>query len=135
MAVRLHAPGLAHAQAYIEAGNVFLDGPGAWDEHRPTEADEIRYVARHGLGNFGKWHLGVDDEADPHSRSRYRFPYGDFSAVHRCGVLAAEVSAARERYRDIQEAAAHLHALLDLLRSDLELGSTARSRDGEATRQ
>jgi hypothetical protein len=35
--------------------------------------------------------------------------------VHRCGVIAAEVRAARQKYTDIEAVAAHLHGMLDKL--------------------
>jgi hypothetical protein len=45
--------------------------------------------------------------------ARYQFPYGDFDYVHRCGVIAAEVRAARLHCTDIEVAADHLHDMLD----------------------
>jgi nucleotide-binding universal stress UspA family protein len=57
------------------------------------------------LGSRG---VGAKDE-----KSRYKFPYGDFENVHRCGVIAAEVRAAQRKYTDIEVAAAHLHGMLD----------------------
>ena len=59
------------------------------------------------------WHLGVDDEASGHTKARYKFPFGDFGKVHRCGVLAAEVRAGRKKYRDIEDAAIQLRDLMD----------------------
>ena len=40
--------------------------------------------------------LGDDDEEPEDTKGRYRFPYGDFEKVHRCGLLAA-VSRAGQR--------------------------------------
>jgi hypothetical protein len=59
----------------------------------------------------------VDDEFDEDKESHYKFPYGDFEKVHRCGVLAAEVRAGQRKYIDIENAAAHLHGMLDVLMS------------------
>ncbi len=59
------------------------------------------------------WHLGVDDEASGHTKARYKFPFGDFGKVHRCGVLATEVRAGRNKYRDIEDAAIQLRDLMD----------------------
>ena len=42
-----------------------------------------------------------------------KFPYGDFENVHRCGVLTIESRAGRYKYHDIQNAAAHLHGMID----------------------
>jgi hypothetical protein len=49
------------------------------------------------------------------NESRYKFPYGDFDKVHRCGVIAAEVRVGQQKYQDIEVAAAHLHGMLDRL--------------------
>ncbi|HEY3904514.1 MAG TPA: hypothetical protein VGM14_11465 [Streptosporangiaceae bacterium] len=48
-----------------------------------------------------------------HTKATYRYPYGDFEKVHRCGLLAAEVRAARLKHRDIEEASIRLRDLID----------------------
>ena len=65
---------------------------------------------------YGRWHLGVDDAHGPQTKSRYKFPYGDFESVHRCAVLSAESRAGQYDHDDIKLAAAHLHGMLDALR-------------------
>jgi hypothetical protein len=115
MAVTLHRPGYDHARRVIAAGRVVLDDRDAWSEHQPTAAQENAYLEEHGFAAYGRWHLGVDDGAAEDTKARYRFPYGDFEAVHRCGVLAAEVRAGQYKHADIQVAAAHLHGMLDEL--------------------
>jgi hypothetical protein len=42
--------------------------------------------------------------------------YGDFSDVHRCATLAAESRTGQRKYADVENAAAHLHGMLDALR-------------------
>jgi hypothetical protein len=42
-----------------------------------------------------------------------RFPYGDFSRVHRCALLAAEATALEFGFEEIAGAAARLRALID----------------------
>jgi hypothetical protein len=44
---------------------------------------------------------------------RYKYPYGDFAGIHRCGVLAAESRAGQRKHADIKDGAAHLHGMLD----------------------
>jgi hypothetical protein len=48
----------------------------------------------------------------------YKFPYGDFERVHRCGVLSAESRAGQYDHEGVQQAAAHLHGMLDALRDE-----------------
>jgi hypothetical protein len=55
----------------------------------------------------------MDDEKNEGTKARYKFPYGDFERVHRCGVLSAESRAGEYRHFDIEGAAATLHGLID----------------------
>jgi hypothetical protein len=71
--------------------------------------------SRRGFGEYAKWYLGVDDEQDEDTKGRYKFPYGDFEKVHRCGLLAAESRAGQRKYYDIELALAHLHGMVDAL--------------------
>jgi hypothetical protein len=50
-------------------------------------------------------------------KSHWKFPYGDFENVHRCGVLAAESRAGQRKYGDIESAAAHPHGMLEAIAS------------------
>ena len=47
------------------------------------------------------------------AKARYKFPYGDFERVHRCGLIAAEVRAARQKDLDIEDAAIRLREMMD----------------------
>ena len=51
----------------------------------------------------------MDDETKGH----YKFPYGDFRRVHRCGVISAESRAAQNDYDDITTALEKLHEMMD----------------------
>ena len=117
MAMKLNQRGYEHASTLIRHGKAVLDERDDWSEHRPTSQEENEFIQQHGLGEYGRWHLGVDEEEDPDTKGRYKFPYGDFQAVHRCGVLAAESRAGQYRHADIESAAAHLHGMLEALRA------------------
>ncbi|MCW2997293.1 MAG: hypothetical protein JWN65_842 [Solirubrobacterales bacterium] len=116
MAVRLHRPGYDRAKKLVGDGKVALDDRDDWSEHQPSAADENAFIEAHGYAEYGRWHLAVDDERNPETKGRYKFPYGDFSAIHRCAVLAAESRAAQRKYDDIETAAAHLHGMLEALK-------------------
>jgi hypothetical protein len=117
MAVKLHRPGYDHARRLVEAGSVVLDDRDAWSEHRPSAQAENAFIQEHGWEAYGRWHLGVEDERDRETKGRYKFPYGDFKDIHRCGVLAAESRAGQRNYAEIEHAVAHLHGMLEALRS------------------
>jgi hypothetical protein len=116
MAAKLHNPGYERAKKLVSEGRVVLDDRDDWSEHQPTAAEESAFVKEHGWGEYGRWHLGIDPEAKPETKAHYKFPYGDFRDVHRCGVLAAESRAGQRKYFDIETAAAHLHGMLEALR-------------------
>jgi hypothetical protein len=113
MTVKLHRAGYEHARSLVEAGKAVLDERDDWSEHQPSADDENRFIEEHGYTVYGKWHLGVDDERPRDTKGHWKFPYGDFEAVHRCGVLAAESRAAQNDHADIKSAAAHLHGMLE----------------------
>ncbi|WP_433608135.1 hypothetical protein ACQP2P_34635 [Dactylosporangium sp. CA-139114] len=116
MAVTLNERGYARARKLIEQGRYVLDGRDAWSEHQPSTEKKNEFIAAHGIGEYAKWHLGVDDEEPPERKAHFKFPYGDFDKVHRCGVLSAEVRAGQYKHADIERAAAHLHGMLEALR-------------------
>jgi hypothetical protein len=111
--MKLNQAGYDHAKQLVSDGKVVLDERDDWSEHQPTTDEENRYLEEHGFREYGRWFLGVDDEHAEDAKSRYGFPYGDFEAVHRCGVLAAESRAAQYDHEDIRAAAAHLHGMLE----------------------
>jgi hypothetical protein len=113
MATRLNERAFTHAKSLIEEGLFVDDDRDAWSEHQPPAEKENSFIADKGWSEYAKWHLGIDDEADEDTKQRYKFPYGDFHKVHRCGLLAAESRAGQYKYLDIEQAAAHLHGMID----------------------
>ena len=114
MAVKLNKHAAEHASTLIKAGKLVFDNRDDWSEHQPSAEQANRFIAEHGWAEYAKWHLGVDDEKDEETKARYRFPYGDFDAVHRCGLLAAESRAGQYKHFDIELATAHLHGMLEM---------------------
>jgi hypothetical protein len=112
MAVKLNRKGQNHAESLIKAGKFVHDERDDWSEHQPSAADENRFIEKHGFAEYGKWHLGIDDEMDDETKGHYKFPYGDFNDVHRCALLAAESRAGQYKYLDIEKAAHHLHEMM-----------------------
>ena len=94
-----------------------LDDRDDWSEHQPSNDEENRFLEEHGVREYRKWFLGFEEDEDEDNKGRYKFPYGDFERVHRCGVLAAESRAGQYKYFDIERAASHLHGMLESLRT------------------
>lgn len=116
MAVKLHKNGFAHAQKLVAEHKVVVDDRDAWSDHQASTEEENEFIRRHGFGEYSKWHLGVDEEQPEDTKKRYKFPYGDFKEVHRCAVLSAESRAGQYKHFDIENAAAHLHGMIDALK-------------------
>ena len=112
-AIRLNPAALEFAQQLIREGRVVLDGKGAWTGHRPSPREENEFIRLHGLGQYAKWHLGIDERHAMNSKARYKFPYGDFDSVHRCGLLAAKSRAREYRHADIENAAVDLLEMIN----------------------
>jgi hypothetical protein len=111
--VKLNTDALMYAKKLISEGHVVIDRKGMWAKDRPSTALESEFIRQHGFGEYAKWHLGIDERYAENSKRRYKFPYGDFKNVHRCGVLAVQSRAAEYRYSEIENAAAHLREMLE----------------------
>jgi hypothetical protein len=116
MTVKLNQRAYDHARDLIVEGRYVIDDRDAWSEHQPSTRQENDFIQEHGIGEYAKWYLGIDDQEDEAKKGRYKFPYGDFEKVHRCGLLAAESRAGQRKYFDVELAVAHLHGMLEALR-------------------
>ncbi|HBW20191.1 MAG: hypothetical protein ACLPN6_20105 [Streptosporangiaceae bacterium] len=113
MTTKLSERSYAFAQEQIRKGRVVLDQRTDWSEHQPSTRQENEFIETHLWDEYASWHLGLDDEEPEQTKARYKFPYGDFARVHRCGVLSAEVRAGQYKHRDIEDAAIRLREMLD----------------------
>src|SRR4051812_23615353 len=111
MAAKLNKRSVDHAERLIRKGDSVRDDRDAWSEHQPSAADENRFIEQRGFDEYALWHLGVDDDESAGTKAHYKFPYGDFEKVHRCGLLSAETRAAQRDYDDIEDAAHRLHEM------------------------
>jgi hypothetical protein len=125
MSVKLNRTAFEYGQGLVEQGKVVRDERDAWSEHQPTTAAENDFIRLHGFPEYAKWHLGIDDEQDPESKKRYKFPYGDFKKAHRCGVLTAESRAGQYKHFDVERAAARLHEVIDGIKHGLSRHAAA----------
>jgi hypothetical protein len=115
VATKLNRSALTHAKKLVEQGKVVRDERDDWSEHAPSADDENVFLDKHDFAEYSKWHLGVDDEHPDDTKGHYKFPYGDFTKVHRCAVISAESRAGQYDHDDIEDA---LKKLLDAIDSD-----------------
>jgi hypothetical protein len=113
MATKLNKRAYEHAKNLISNGKCVQDEKDDWSKHQASAEKENKFIKENGFSEYGKWYLGIENEEDEDNKGHYKFPYGDFESVHRCGVLAAENRAGQYKHSDIENAAAHLHGMLD----------------------
>jgi hypothetical protein len=111
--VQLNKAAFDHAKDLIKKSQTVKDERDDWSEHAPTADQENTYLDKHGWDEYSLWYLGIDTEQGEETKGRYKFPYGDFRRVHRCGVISAESRAAQYDHDEIARAVAKLHELLD----------------------
>jgi hypothetical protein len=113
MTVKLNPTALTFARDLVKHDSVVRDERDDWSEHAPSADDENAFLDAHDVGDYAKWHLGVDSDKSEGTKGRYSFPFGDFSKVHRCGVISLESRAAQNDHDDIATAAKNLLSLID----------------------
>lgn len=113
MSVQLHKEAFAYAKQLIKNGKVERDEKDQWSKDQPTTDQENTFLQNHDMQQYELWFLGINTEGSAGSKERYEFPYGDFSKVHRGGVIAAKVRAGQYHHKDIENAANELLAMID----------------------
>jgi hypothetical protein len=83
-----------------------------WGEAQPDTDAENAYLGRHPWEEYANWHLGLTEGANDETKARHAFCVGDFSRVHRSGLIACVFRAAEWRHKEVELAA---HALLQRL--------------------
>lgn len=112
--VQLNETALSFAAELVKAGHVVADAKGGWSYDKPSADAENAFIRVHGFAEYAKWHLGMDSRFAENTKRRYKFPFGDFTNVHRCGLLAVKSRARQYGYIQIEEAAAKLERAMRL---------------------
>jgi hypothetical protein len=111
--IKLNREAFDFARRLIDVGGFVADKRGMWRNHHPTRAAENEFIRIYGFRDYAKWHLATDERRDVNSKARYKFPFGDFQNVHRCGLLAVKARAHEYGYREIEDAAAKLLQMIE----------------------
>jgi hypothetical protein len=106
--LKLNEDAFAFGVQLIKQGHFIADRKGSWSQHRPSTELENEFIRQHGFGEYAKWHLAIDERYAENTKRRYKFPYGDFRNLHRCGLLAVKARAHQYGYTEIENAAAQL---------------------------
>ena len=84
-----------------------------WGEVQPRAADENAFLEKHAWDEYGAWHLALTEGANDETKARYAFVVGDFSRVHRVGLIACVYRASEWRHKEVELAAHNLLQHLD----------------------
>jgi hypothetical protein len=112
---RVNKAAVTKARKLIDDGD--WDDETEWSDDAPGTDEQNRFIDKHGMDEYGDWHLAVDEDAGEDTKGRYRFPYGDFQKVNRAGLIHAKQRAAQNDHDEIEKAADDLLRHLDQKRS------------------
>ena len=107
----LNKQAVTHARKLITAHKYVLDSD--WGEVQPKAADQNDYLESHSWKEYASWHLGLTEGAQDETKARYAFVFGDFSRIHRTGLIACVYRASEWRHKDVELAAHRLLQYLD----------------------
>lgn len=106
----LRKASITNARKLIEAGKVKRSAKWAG----PSSSAEDDFIEERGFEKFADWFLGLDDEATPDTKGRFRYPFtDDFKTISVNGLNAIRVRAAQNNEDDIFEEAGRLRELID----------------------
>ena len=124
MAIKVNRKGVAHARSLIGGGKI---NEGAWSF---SAADGNALLGDNNWGEYGKWFLAVDSDADMETKEHYKYPFGKGGEIYRRGVIAAKSRAAQQGQSDVEETADGLVTAIDkkLGKNEEKGGLTAERR-------
>ena len=125
--VKLNENAFAFAKELITQGRAVVDKKNSWRDHRPMAEAENEFIRVHGFAEYRKWYLGIDETHAEDSKARYKFPFGDLTNLHRCGLLAVKSRAHQFGYADIEKAAIQL---IEIVNSKEENQSRRARKEG-----
>lgn len=106
----INKAGNTFANAKVDDGKV--KKPQSWNA--PTASEENAYIEKNGMAAFGKWHLGIDANADPETKEHWHYIYtSDFVNVDRAGLIAIRQRAGQQKQTDVFNAAGKLLEKID----------------------
>ena len=102
---------VAFVRELIDKKRYVLDSD--WGEVQPSADDQNAYLDQHSWDEYAAWHLGLTEGANDETKARYAFVVGDFSRVHRVGLIACVYRASEWRHKEVELAAHNLLQHLD----------------------
>jgi hypothetical protein len=99
---RVNDAALEHARRLIDEGR--FDWDTSWSDAAPSTDEGNEVIEAEGHDGYGRWHLGIDEEASEDTKGRFAFPYGDFDTVVRSAVIHGKQRASQNDHDEIVRA-------------------------------
>ncbi len=112
MSIKLNKLAYDHAVEIIKDGLEVEHDISNWEEVKPSQDEQVRHLNTHTLDEYGLWFLGIDTDADTNDKSKFVYPYGDFSVLHKSALIAAEQQAGQKHHQEIKSAVQKLLAMV-----------------------
>ena len=106
---------VAYARKLIDSHQYVLNSN--WSDAQPNAEAQNAYLETHSWDDYGKWHLGLTNDANEETKGRYAFVFGDLRRLHRMGLVACQYRAAEWSHMHIEQAAHDLLQYLDHVRT------------------
>src|SRR3712207_4891364 len=100
-----------HARDLIAEGRYVVDSD--WGDSQPNAEAENSFLDNHSWKEYAAGHLGLTEEANDEPRARRAFVYGDFTRIHRTGLIACVYRASEWKHKKVELAAHRLLQELD----------------------
>lgn len=84
-----------------------------WADAQPRAAEQNAFIKGHGWAEYASWHLALTQGASDETKARYAFGFGDFTRLHRMGLIACYYRAAEWEHTEVMVAAHKLLLYLD----------------------
>ena len=106
----INRAGNTFANAKVDAGKVTK--PQSWNP--PTAEEENKFIEDNGWMAYGKWHLGIDANADAETKAHWHYIFtSDFENVDRSALIAIRQRAGQQKQTDVFNAAGKLLEKID----------------------
>lgn len=109
MAITLNRKALAHIRSLIHAGK--LDADSSWSFDDAADGNALLGKSGSDWAAYAEVHLGVDGDANDHTKARYKYPVVKGGKVYVSALRAAITRASQNDAEDVANAARKLLAL------------------------
>jgi hypothetical protein len=116
MVYTLNRMSFEFAQKLIKRRLLVIDRDNDWVDHKPSRGRRKAFLEIYGPVEYGKWHLAEDEGVAQRSFNRFAFLIGDFTRMHRCALIAAQLETGKLNNMNIRDALAQLLTQIDALK-------------------